>query len=128
MNITSSIFTKDCTFENTFDFNSLRGRSICEMAYVRMDYSGKRWWTSGFSVHKETETPERVEELVSISTALIDTFPSLSDLEEFCILNAEDLRNGQEYNLYVNGAEMNYWLRVNTKGNYHVYIHAFTKN
>lgn len=120
-------FAKECTFDSVFDSHNLYGRAICEMAYLRMDYSGGRWWTSYFSVHHEKETPERKRELSEVGLALAEMFPSLSALENFCVMNAEDLRNGQEYNLYVSGTELNYWLRINVRGDYHVYIHALTK-
>lgn len=120
-------FTNDCTFNNTFDFHSLRSGAVSEPAYFRLNFSENRWWSSLFSVHKELETPERIREMSDVCSSLISAFPTLSDLEDFCLLNAEDLRNGHEYNLYVTGQELNYWLRIDTEGNYPVFIHALTK-
>jgi hypothetical protein len=117
-----------CNFADTFKHNDETRHPVSEMGYIRGDHDGRQWWTNPFTIHPELNTPERARELDAVCDAFVDTFPNLRSLEAFCIENAEDLRHDNEYNLYYEGSECNYWIRVIIRQrDYNLYIHAYVK-
>lgn len=124
-----------CDFASAWDHKapgenlSSASYPVSEMGFFRCDHDGAQWWRSPFSVRKTLFTPERAKELDAVADALTIEFPNLDALEDYCVMNAEDLRNGHEYNLYLSGDLCNYWIRVNTtRKDYNLYIHAIVKN
>lgn len=127
--------TNCCTFSSEWEHTSpgdglLKNcqHPVNEMGYFRCDHDGRQWWRYPFQVHKDMETKERIAELEAVTEALTEAFPTLKDLEKYCVENAEDLRNDFEYNLYYSGVECNYWIRARiVKQDYNLYVHALAK-
>lgn len=101
---------------------------VNEMGFIRCDHNGHHWSSTPVVVRKALFTKERAKELDAVADAFFHEFRSLTALEDYCVENAEDLRSGFEYNLYLSGELCNYWIRVNTqRRNYNLYIHAIIK-
>ena len=113
-----------CNFTSAWEKMDDKGRSTVEMGYARMDYDGHQWWRTFHRVNEALEDSKRIAELESVCDALTNAFPNLSALEKFARDYAERL-NEHEFNLYLNGKECNFWIRViTTRRDYNLYIHA----
>lgn len=118
-----------CDFSDAWKDRTPCGHSAREMGYTRSDFSGRKWWTSPFPLNRELETPERAKELDDVTSMLMEAFPSLNALGDFCELFAEDLRRDNEYNLYYKGRYASYWIRVIIrKRDYNLYVHSIVPN
>lgn len=128
MNIIIEGLTRYCNFADTFNRKDHTKHPISEMGYMRADHDGRQWWTTAHPVHEDLYSKPRAKELDSVTDAIISSFKNLDELESFCVLHAEDLRSGNEYNLYFEGQECNYWIRaIIRRKDYNLYIHAFCK-
>ena len=120
--------SRNCDFADSFANRTLSGRIPAEMGYTRSDYNGCRWWSSPFPVNEALRTPARAKELDFVTETMLKAFPTLRDLGDFCELFAEDLRQGNEYNLYCTGFFANYWIRaIIRERDYNLYIHSIVK-
>lgn len=98
------------------------------MGYMRCDYDGRKWHSNGFPINRELENPERIRELDSLTGELMDLFPDLESLAEFCNEHAEDLRTNGDYFLYYSGVSCNFKIQVSTRRNdYNLRVFAFAK-
>lgn len=118
-----------CDFSGAWKDRTPRGYPVSEMGYTRSDFDGQKWWTSPFPLDDKLETPERARELDVVTSKLMEAFPSLDSLGDFCELFAEDLRRDNEYNLYYKGRYANYWIRcIIRERDYNLYVHAIIPN
>lgn len=118
---------RDCPFLAAWQKTDKTGKSTSEMGYIRAYH--RYGWSDCFFVHNEDLCAKAsFLELRDIAKQLYRAFPTLDSLHTFCAINAEDLRNGREYNLFMEGKVANYWIRVNiTPGDYNLYIHSIIK-
>jgi len=118
---------KACPFTHIFEDKDPGGRPKSEMGYFRCDYDGYRWWNTAWPVNNDIETPELIEEFDSVYSDFMETFPSLKDLEKYC-MQLEPTSDRTEYNTYLSRKHGWYWLRIITrKGDYNLYLHCYKK-
>lgn len=121
-------FPNDCSYLTACDGSSQRYPAR-EMAFIRCGHNGTNWYRAPYIVRKSLYLRQREKELEAVTSAILGAFANISELEDFCIEHAEDLRADGQYNLYLSSADLcNYWIRVNTtRRNYPLYIHAIVK-
>ncbi len=104
-----------------------------KIGHLRADYDGYRWWNSAWPCHTELSNSETAKEINDVYSRLIakDAFETFSDMSRFCLKHPEASKQSSsddEYNFYYTGNVCLFWLRcIRRKGDYNLYLHAFTK-
>jgi len=99
-----------------------------EFAFAKTALSRRRLIPDRIIVEQSQLTTARLKEFNRVWRSLMDLFPDAETMEDFCSTRAEDLRNGHDYNMFLDGNQCQYWIRCNkvaNKGN--LYIHAVVK-
>lgn len=104
-----------------------------ELAYIRADYDGCRWWNTVWPIHDELAVPEMRREVDGLYELLIseDAFSDLNRLRGFCECFPQARTRSDDpdaYDFYLEGEFCWYWLHCITRSkDYNLYLHAFAK-
>lgn len=119
--------TKHCSFLSVIDDIDHTAASKRMMGMTTSNYEFLHWKTAWTCVHQELVTLKRWMEMLRISKALLEAFPTPSSLQVFCSINAESTPENQ-YNLFMEGQEANYWISASTNpGSCQIKLHSLTK-
>ena len=118
-----------CPFPQVFDDLDVNKRPKSEIGYFRADHDGYRWWNTVWpAYHKEHETPELIAEFDMVYEAFTESFPTFTDMKDYCFENAEPTGNPTEFNAYLELEHGWYWLRLITRPrDYNLYLHCYSK-
>lgn len=128
--------TADCTFSHIFEGpkklfpNSSLKHPASEVAYLRSDYNGRRWWMSWFHSSEELAAPELTKEIDQFAEALfrMPEFKNLSTMKRLCTDTAQPTGDPTEFNLYAETEHFHIWLRLITRfKDYNLYCHFYQK-
>lgn len=123
-----SLLVCTCPFPQVFDDLDVNKRPKAEIGYFRADHDGSHWWNTVWpAYHKELETPELIDEFNTVYETFIETFPTLSDMKDYCLEYAEPTEDPTEFNAYLELKHGWYWLRLITRRDYNLYLHCYSK-
>lgn len=105
--------TQECPFPSAWNKLDHTELFTQEFAHIdcHSDFSG--WREAWCFTHKKLHTMKRWMELLNISKAMRNLFPSLPALTEFCRKNAAYNASGV-YNFFLEGQEADYWIHINS--------------
>lgn len=116
-----------CSFYPTLERTDRTSQPVQEIGFTRIYYTNP-FCMRKFTVHQNLETTENLLEMSEVCNAFTQTFPTASFLENYCVLFAEDLRNGMDYRLYCTQKIANYQVEIRfVRENCIVTIHAYSK-
>lgn len=107
---------------------------VKEIAYIRGDHDGHRWWTTAQPVHPSKMTSDIGKEVDALVGDIIETEPickGIRGIWEFArpfpeAISKDGSRN--RYNFYLEGECANYWVQfLDLPRDYNLYIHIFEK-
>lgn len=103
-------------------------RPKTEIGYYRSNFDGRQWWTKYFHVNDTLKTELLIKESKELWENLLNVFPTLSELEKFCVEGNAEKLSEVEYNCYASGKYGNYWMRfILLEKNYNIYCHILSK-
>jgi len=131
----SITFSTDCGFSHIFDGPTREvpmygKRPVCEVAYSRSDYDGRKWWTTWHKMQEAPAPTVKAQEIDYITDSLFELpeFLNLRALRRTCALYAEPTGEPTEFNLYGESPSFYLWLRLITREkDYNLYVHFYDK-
>ena len=136
-NILSQLLIK-CPFPEVFeDTETVEGCSFPEprrkIGHIRADYDGWRWYNTVWPCHRALATQEICKEIDRVYDALTapNALKDLTTLRKFCGEHTDACiakENKDEFSFYYVGELCVFWIRLVTrKGDYNMYLNAYTK-
>lgn len=119
---------KACPFLQVYEDKGTNSWPANELAYIRADYDGYRWWNTIWPVNETLKTPRLAAELDAVYDAFREDFPTLEDMKRYCQQELSPTYDPTEFNAFLSLEHGYYWLRMITReGDYNLYLHCYRK-